>query len=186
MSGGGGEVKESRAEAMNAAVGLAKMKDSNELYKPLNIAELKDAGTDETKNLLRGAAAADAMQGLTSNMQFDPARASMNPASMAQAYTGQLAKATQTAAQNQAQRQVGAIGVAQGQQADNSSAMGLLAGLGASEALQKARNEQLENATKMQTIGKLGAAGLEAKFGGGDNAWTKFRDGMSAVNDMGF
>ena len=184
MSSGGGEQKESRAEALNAKVGLANMRHNETTYKPLNIAELKDAGTDETKKLLRGSAAADAMQGLTSNMQFDPASASMNPASMAQAYTGQLAKATQAAAQNQTQRQVGAIGVAQGQQADNSQAMGLLANLGASEALQKAKNEQLINSTKMQTIGRIGAAGLDKKFGGAgkDNLWTKFRDGLATAS----
>ena len=185
MSGGGGEQKESMSEAINARVGLANKRRFNQKFDSQNLAELKDAQTDTTKKLLRGAAAADAMQGLTSNMQFNPADAGMNPASMAQAYTGQLAKATQAAAQSQAQREAAAIGVAQGQQADNSQAMGLLANLGSSEALQKARNEQLESAAKMQTIGRVATAGMDKAFGGGDknNAWTKFREGLSIASE---
>ena len=190
MSSGGGEQEESEAEKVNAQIGLQKKRFFMAELDPLNRMELADASTDQVKDTARGAAAADTMQALTSGLSYDNTQQLDGAADMAKAYTGQLGKATQEAAAFQNKRQSAAIGVAEGQEADNGSAMSLLAGLGSSEALQKARNNQLKRSTNMAVAGKLLAAGGDKAFGGldkngdaKDNLWTKMRTGLESAQE---
>ncbi|MGB1973370.1 MAG: hypothetical protein ACPHQD_04905 [Vibrio toranzoniae] len=194
MSGGGGEQQESEAEKVNAQIGLQKKRFFMAELDPLNRMELADASTDQVKDTARGAAAADTMQALTSGLGYESTQQLDGAADMAKAYTGQLGQATQKASEFQNKRQAAAIGVAEGQEADNGSAMSLLANLGSSEALQKARNNQLKRSTNMAVAGKLLAAGGDKAFGGTtknaagetvakDNLWTKMRDGFASAQE---
>ena len=176
MSSGGGEQEESEAEKVNAQIGLQKKRFFMAELDPLNRMELADASTDQVKDTARGAAAADTMQALTSGLSYDNTQQLDGAADMAKAYTGQLGKATQEAAAFQNKRQSAAIGV--------------LAGLGSSEALQKARNNQLKRSTNMAVAGKLLAAGGDKAFGGldkngdaKDNLWTKMRTGLESAQE---
>lgn len=187
MGGSSPKQHTSAAEEVNAKVGLAKKKFFNANLDPLNQMEMEDAATDKMKNTLRNRSAADAMQTMTANPQLSQVMDLGRAAEMSKGLQGQLGNATRKAGQIQNTRLAGAIGVAEGQQADNSQAMATLASLGASEQLQKMQNRELKRSSNMKAAGAVLGAGLQKKFGGeGKNNWfTKGRDGMASLKGAG-
>lgn len=144
------DVKQSKAEKINADIGFQKKKFFAQNYDYMNVDTFEDAMTGKTGKILAGRASADTFQQLTRNMAFNPNKNTTNlgltgAADMALAYNTQLGKANQQATAIQNQRAGAALGVATGQEADTSKTMSLLSNLGASTAIADARNKQMVN-----------------------------------------
>ena len=149
------DIKQSKAEKINADIGFQKKKFFAKNYDPLNLMEFDDASSAKIEKAMTGRAAADSMQALTQNLAFNPNRNTTNmamdgAANLNRAYLANVNAAQKQAKQFQNKREAGALGVATGQSADNSRSMALLARLGASEAISGAKADQIMQAGIMQ------------------------------------
>lgn len=177
----------SKAEMASAQVAAKKAQHFDTHYNPLNLAELRDAQSDDITNIARGRSSADLMQQMTAQPSYAMTQRGGEVASdMLQASLGQLGKATSSAEAMRNKRLAGGIGVAQGQSADNSKAMSLLGNLGTSKAVQKLRDKQLVDSAKWGAAAKMAGVAGDLKFGSGDpknpSAWDKMREGLKEVN----
>jgi|TARA_B110000444_G_scaffold260900_1_gene309833 hypothetical protein len=187
------DYKASKAEQMESKVAGQKAEFFNKNYQPLNVAELKDALSEDITNIARGRANAETMQGLTSNMSYQGTQNAGNLGSdLARSYQSELGGATAGAEKLQNMRLSGAVGTAQGQQADSSRAMSALTNIGTSEVLNKAKNNELLRAARFSAGMKVAGAGFDKKFGakrdkdgkptGEPTAWDGFRDAVRAYS----
>lgn len=177
----------SQAEMASAEVAAKKAEHFDKNYNPLNLAELRDAQSDDITNIARGRSSADLMQQMTAQPSYAMTQRGGEVASdMIQARLGQLGKATSSAEAMRNKRLAGGIGVAQGQSADNSKAMSLLGNLGTSKALQDFRNKQLVDSAKWGAAAKISGVAGDKVLGSGDpnqpNWWDKMREGLKEVN----
>lgn len=159
----------SEAEQIQTQTAANKKMFYLENYDPLNLAELDDALTDSVKVTAQGKANADVMQATTQDTNFrEVSNTSDNASANASALIGQLGLANEAADKFKKKRAAAAIGVAQGQSADNDGAMQTLANIGNSEVIAKAKNRRAENKALVNAglkIAGAGADGAVEKFG---------------------
>lgn len=174
--------KASAAEQAQTTVAANKKMFFLENYDPLNLAELDDALTDSVKVTARGKANADVMQATTQDTNFrEVSNTSDNASANASALIGQLGMANEAADKFQKKRAAAAIGVAQGQSADNDGAMQTLANIGNSEVIAKAKNRRAENKALVNAGLKIAGAGAD----GAVKKWgsEKFQGQYAAAKD---
>ena len=177
----------SPAEIQTANIGAQKAEFFERNYQPLNVAELKDALSDDVTNLARSRANADVMQSLTSAPTFRQTQnAGQFSRDFSQAYQGQLGKATAGAETLQNQRAAAAVGVAQGQSAVSGTARSALADIGTSRQLDRARNNALVRAAKVDAGLRIAGAAGDKAFGSGDpekpNDWDNMRNAWNKAS----
>lgn len=177
------DFKASPAEQQQARVAAEKADFFDRVYQPLNVAELKDSLTEDITNLARGRANADVMQALTAQPTYRQTQNAGGFASdFSKAYQGQLGKATAGAEQLQNERAAAAVGVAQGQSAASGTARSALANIGTSRQLDRARNNALVQAAKVDAGMRIAGAAADKKFGAADgeapNDWDRMRSAL--------
>ena len=156
------DIKQSRAEKINADIGFQKKRFFAKNYDPLNVKEFEDAYSNKIKSTLEDRSSADTMQTLTGNLQFNPSQNTTNlgltgASDLSKGYQTSLLDAGTKASAFQNQRLSSALGVATGQSADTSKSLALLSNLGASQAVADAKAKQLVNMGIIQ--GGTAAAG---------------------------
>ena len=181
------DYKASPAEIESAKVGAEKAEFFERNYQPLNVAELKDSLSDDVTNLARGRANADVMQALTSAPTYQRAQnAGQFSQDFAQAYQGQLGKATAGAETLRNNRAAAAVGVAQGQSASSGTARSALASIGTSRQLDRAKNNALVKAAKIDAGMRIAGAAGDRAFGSGNpkkpNAWDNMRNAYNKAS----
>ena len=135
------DYKASEAEQASASVAMAEYQYFKQKYDPL-LQQMRDKSlTEDVKSGLRGRANADTMQAL-SKPTFQMANSSTAAGDMAQAVTGQLGVANESAAKVQNTMQSNVLGTARGQAADAQTGMAQASRLATSEALTRAKARQ--------------------------------------------
>jgi|11_taG_2_1085331.scaffolds.fasta_scaffold15763_3 hypothetical protein len=181
------DYKASPAEIEAAKVGAEKAEFFERNYQPLNVAELKDSLSDDVTNLARSRANADVMQALTSAPTYQQTQnAGQFSRDFSQAYQGQLGKATAGAETLQNQRAAAAVGVAQGQSASSGAARSALASIGTSRQLDRAKNNALMKAAKIDAGMRVAGAAGDKMFGAADGEdptdWDRMRQAYNKAS----
>lgn len=184
------DYKPSKAEIAQTRVAGERAQFFSDNLAPLNTLELEDALSNDIANIARGRAGAESMQGLTSNISYaDTQDAGTKGSALTRSYQAELGGATAGAEKIQNMRLAGAVGVAQGQQADSSKARSVLTNIGTSEVLNKAKNNELLRAARWDAGMKIAGAGMDKKFSSGDertpSRWDDFRNALDKYKEVG-
>lgn len=182
----------SEAEKTSAGVAKAERDYFKQKYDPL-LQNMRDQSfSDDNRRQLRSRANADTMQALTKGTTFADTQATERSGLAANALTGQMGIAEKSAGKIKNTMQTGVLGTARGQAADAQSGMAQASRLATSDALNKAKNNNLVRGAKMKAIGKIAKAGMSAygeKFGadetgqGGSKSGKFFQKFTSALDD---
>jgi len=182
----------SEAEKASAGVAKAERDYFKQKYDPL-LQNMRDQSfSDDNRRQLRSRANADTMQALTKGTTFADTQATERAGLAANALTGQMGIAEKSAGKIKNTMQTGVLGTARGQAADAQSGMAQASRLATSDALNRAKNNNLVRGAKMKAIGKIAKAGMSAygeKFGadeeglGGSKSGKFFQKFTSAIDD---
>jgi len=182
----------SEAEKTSAGVAKAERDYFKQKYDPL-LQNMRDQSfSDDNRRQLRSRANADTMQALTKGTTFADTQATERAGLAANALTGQMGIAEKSAGKIKNTMQTGVLGTARGQAADAQSGMAQASRLATSDALNKAKNNNLVRGAKMKAIGKIAKAGMSAygeKFGadeeglGGSKSGKFFQKFTGALDD---
>jgi len=182
----------SEAEKTSAGVAKAERDYFKQKYDPL-LQNMRDQSfSDDNRRQLRSRANADTMQALTKGTTFADTQATERSGLAANALTGQMGIAEKSAGKIKNTMQTGVLGTARGQAADAQSGMAQASRLATSDALNKAKNNNLVRGAKMKAIGKIAKAGMSAygeKFGadeeglGGSKSGKFFQKFTGALDD---
>ena len=182
----------SEAEKTSAGVAKAERDYFKQKYDPL-LQNMRDQSfSDDNRRQLRSRANADTMQALTKGTTFADTQAMERSGLAANALTGQMGIAEKSAGKIKNTMQTGVLGTARGQAADAQSGMAQASRLATSDALNRAKNNNLVRGAKMKAIGKIAKAGMSAygeKFGadekgqGGSKSGRFFQKFTGALDD---
>ena len=152
------EFKPSAAEQASAAVAQAQNAYFKKKYDPLLQRMRDESLSEDNTNLLRGRANADVMQSLSRVKMYDQVSQGGNAGDMAQAFSSQQQLANKQGLDIKNKKQLGVLGVAQGQAGDAQSGMAKAADLGTSRGLAKAEANQTKRLAKWGAAGQIGSA----------------------------
>jgi len=156
------DYKATEAEKASASVAKANYDFFKQNYAPL-LREMRDQSqSDDNRRALRGRASADTMQALTAQPTYQQTQNISGAGEMSQALGGQLGIADASAKKIQNTMATNVLGTARGQAADAQSGMAQASRLATSEALNRARNNQLVRGARNSAIAEVAAAGLDA------------------------
>jgi hypothetical protein len=140
--------KPSAADKANASVAMAEYQFFKQYYDPL-LQQMRDKSMSEDfSETLRGRANADTMQAISPS-GYRSTQISDLPSDLNMATQGQLQQASAAGKKIQNTMQTNVVGTASGQKADAQTGMGIASRLGTSEALSRAKANQIEDAAKL-------------------------------------
>jgi hypothetical protein len=170
-------------EKASASVAKAQYDFFKRNYAPL-LRDMRDQSqSEDNRRALRGRASADTMQALTSNPTFRGAQDVSAVGDLSQALGGQLGIADASAKKIQNQMATNVLGTARGQASDAQSGMAQASRLATSEALDRAKNNQLVRGARNAAVADVVATGFDQysqkKAGKNkDNFGTRFFDAL--------
>jgi hypothetical protein len=180
----------SEAEKTSASVAMAERNYFKQKYDPL-LRNMRDQSfSDDNRQNLRGRANADTMQALTKDTSFANTQRTGNAGLASNALLGQLGIAEKSAGEIKNTMQTGVLGTARGQAADAQTGMAQASRLATSDALNRAKNNNLVRGAKMKAIGKMARAATSAygeKYGdkiGADGETIKGSGLANALNKV--
>jgi hypothetical protein len=180
----------SEAEKTSASVAMAERNYFKQKYDPL-LRNMRDQSrSDDNRQNLRGRANADTMQALTKDTSFANTQRTGNAGLASNALLGQLGFAEKSAGEIKNTMQTGVLGTARGQAADAQTGMAQASRLATSDALNRAKNNNLVRGAKMKAIGKMARAATSAygeKYGdkiGADGETIKGSGLANALNKV--
>ena len=148
-------------EKASASVAKANYDFFKQNYAPL-LREMRDQSqSEDNRRALRGRASADTMQALTAQPTYRQTQNISGAGEMSQALGGQLGIADASAKKIQNTMATNVLGTARGQAADAQSGMAQASRLATSEALARARNNQLVRGARNAAIAEVAASGLD-------------------------
>jgi len=173
----------SEAEKTSAGVAKAERDYFKQKYDPL-LQNMRDQSfSDDNRRQLRSRANADTMQALTKGTTFADTQATERSGLAANALTGQMGIAEKSAGKIKNTMQTGVLGTARGQAADAQSGMAQASRLATSDALNKAKNNNLVRGAKMKAVGKMAKAAVTGYAGTSDSQLAGvIGDGLRAVD----
>ena len=173
----------SEAEKTSAGVAKAERDYFKQKYDPL-LQNMRDQSfSDDNRRQLRSRANADTMQALTKGTTFADTQATERSGLAANALTGQMGIAEKSAGKIKNTMQTGVLGTARGQAADAQSGMAQASRLATSDALNKAKNNNLVRGAKMKAVGKLAKATATGYSGTSDSKLAGvIGDGLTALD----
>ena len=161
----------------------------NQKYAPLLKQAAQEAETQDLGALSRGVAQADTMQALTGRGPTLGSVTSIDAAADRAIAAGQQQiQGSAQGLQVQRQRQLGALGIARGQQADTAAGLAQAAKIESTRALQDAQARQTMRQARTQALSQIGAAtaaaGMKnlatyqgANYGASGEAYSEFAKG---------
>lgn len=142
------DYKPSAADKANASVAMAEYQFFKQEYDPL-LQQMRDKSMSENfSETLRGRANADTMQAISPS-GYRSTQISDVPSDLNMATQGQLQQASAAGKKIQNTMQTNVLGTASGQKADAQTGMGIASRLGTSEALSRAKANQIEDDAKL-------------------------------------
>lgn len=173
------EYEPTEAEKASASVAKANYDFFKQNYAPL-LRQMRDQSqSEDNRRALRGRASADTMQALTAQPTYRQTQNISGAGELSQALGGQLGVADASAKKIQNQMATNVLGTARGQAADAQSGMAQASRLATSEALNRAKNNQLVRGARNTAAAQVVGAGIYKK--GGD----KTRDFFDALGTAG-
>lgn len=156
----------SAAEQASASVAMAEYNYFKQKYDPL-LQQMRDKSmTEDVSTTLRGRANADTMQALTSQPTYQQTQSTTATGDTAQAIQGQLGVANASGKKIGNTMRTSVLGTARGQAADATTGMAQASRLATSEALERARGNQLAASAKLGAAAQIGTAMI---LQGGEN-----------------